>query len=481
MNSSDLSSKPSKPWSIKRLSLIVLWFFLFTSVLSAIGFGTFFWRFKAKIPAVEYPEPKDIQQARLQDLDYLKKLPQVDHSFSADEKVRFNEFIAQLQANSADLSDAEFAMQVARAAAISENGHTGVNPYHSVGRMNSLPVRFFWFADGLHIVRARAAYSNLIGARVTSYDGKKPQELVSALDPYHSGNDAFLRYQSPMFFASPEAMRAAGVAGSREQVSLSLELADGSQRDIELEVEVKATRKMWINDVPIPLPSEQETESDHDWRFLDHDMVTAAHFAKNPKSTHWHEKLPENGMYMSLRNTWDAEPLKALMSDVKSQLKATPADYLVIDLRSNWGGDYTKTMTFMRNVSELVTAEGRVYILTNGGTFSAAIVTAAFALHGADGRGVIVGSRVGDDDQFWAESGAAMKLPNSAVKVSVTTGYHDWANGCTDWSKCFWVNIVAGVAAGPLDPHIIAPLTYADYSKGIDTTMQAVFAEQGID
>lgn len=480
MNSSESTCKSTKPWSIKRLFIIFLCLFLFMSVLGVIGGGAFYWRFKAKIPTVDYPHPKDLQQARLQDLDYLLNLPQVDHSFSEHEKNRFNEFVNQLRQRSTGLSEAEFAMEVARAAAISENGHTGVNPYRFVSRMNSLPVRFFWFGDGLHIVRARQAQSELLGARVSLYDGQTPEALVAALDPYHSGTDSFLRYQSPMYFASPEAMRAAGIAGSPDQVSLTLELADGTQREVELSIEVHATRLTWNDEVAIPLPSKQEKESGHEWRLLDYDTVTAAHFAKNPNSTHWHEQLPEGGTYMSIRNTWDAEPLKALLSDVKSQLSVNPAKYLVVDLRSNWGGDYTKTMTFMRNVSELITSDGRVYILTNGGTFSAAIVTSAFALHGANGRGLIVGSRVGDGDQFWAESGASMELPNSGLKVSVTTGYHDWANGCSNWSKCFWLNIVMGVAAGPLDPHIIAPLTYADYSKGIDTTLQAVFAEQGI-
>jgi len=481
MSNPSVVKVPNKKTPAKRILRYFVYAFIISCVLSLAGGGAFYWRFKAKIPITDYPQPQDIHQARLQDIDYLRNLPQVDHSFSKEEKERFSEYLDQLQLRVNNITNAEFAMGVAGAVAITENGHTYTNQYQLIDSLNSLPVRFFWFGDGLHIVRARASHADLIGTRVIAYDGKQPESLVAGLDAYHSGSEHFLRYQSPQLLASPAAMHAAQLIQSPDQVSLTVEHADGTSQSVSLKVEAAATRLTWLDDVAIPIQSKQEADSGHDWRFLDFATVTQSHYAKNPSQTHWSESLPKGGTYMSIRNTYDAKRLKALMSDVKNQLKAKPAEYLVIDLRSNWGGDYTLTMTFMRNISELLTADGRVYILTNGGTFSAGLVTAALALHGADGRGKIVGSHVGDDDQFWAESGAAMILPNSGLKIGVATGYHDWENGCSDWSTCFWLNIVMGVAAGPLDPHIVAPLTYADYSKGIDTTLQAVFQEEGID
>lgn len=118
--------------------------------------------------------------------------------------------------------------------------------------------------------------------------------------------------------------------------------------------------------------------------------------------------------------------------------------------------------------------------LTDEGTFSAAVVTAAFIKHAAGKNGKIVGAAMGDDEQFWAEGGAALTLPNSGIKVFVATAYHDWENGCQDWKHCYWPNIILGVAAGKLEPDIIAPLTFKDYSQGIDTTLQAVFAQEAI-
>ena len=197
----------------------------------------------------------------------------------------------------------------------------------------------------------------------------------------------------------------------------------------------------------------------------------------NPEDDFWTDELPNNGYYVRLRWTvgTDGTSLRQWLAGIRNELQDEPADYLVIDLRSNPGGDYTQTMRFARSITELVKPDGRVYTLTDHGTFSAALVTTVLIKDGAGEQGQIVGSEVGDREQFWAEGGRSMTLPNSGIVVSVSTGYHDWENGCTDWSRCFWVNILIGAAVGKLDPDIIAPVTFADYAQGIDTTLQAVF------
>lgn len=81
---------------------------------------------------------------------------------------------------------------------------------------------------------------------------------------------------------------------------------------------------------------------------------------------------------------------------------------------------------------------------------------------------------------FGAKGGARFARSNSGLQISVATGHHDWENRRKNWADHFFLNILIGVATGPLEPDIIAPLTYADDANGIGTTMQAVFAHQGI-
>ena len=467
---------------MKRILLIIGGILIVNTVISAIGFGAFMWRFSAKIPAAEYDAPRDQAEARQQDLDYLLNLTKSDYSFSDAEKVAFEKHVAEMSVNAASMTDAEFAVGVAAAAAITENGHTNMSIARAADDLNSLPVRFFWFADGLFITRARAEYADLIGARIIAYDDAPPETLLSQLDEFQGGTEEIVRFRSPHFFGSPAVMHAAKMANSPDRVSLSLELADGEMRDVILEVEQRPTETMHSIYYPLPIKSKEEIESGHDWRFLDPKKAGATYYAKYPERDLWSDALPGGGAYLRLRITMkrDGNNFTGWLADLKKKYSAEPVDYLVLDLRSNGGGNYLQSRDFATHVSDFVKPNGKIYMLSDDGTFSAALVTMAFALSDAGDQGVVVGGRPGDDEQFWAESGGALRLPNSDLAIWVSTGYHDWENGCKDWSRCFWPNILLGVAAGPLDPDIIAPLTFDDYSQGIDTTMQAVFAAEGI-
>ncbi|MEO1405913.1 MAG: hypothetical protein AAFV54_05415 [Pseudomonadota bacterium] len=467
---------------MKRKLLIALGVVVLLSLPGAIGAGMFFWKFKARIPPANYSEPRNEAEARLQDLDYLLNLPDVDKSFSDDERAEFLTFVEGLKTNAADMSRAEFAMAVARAAAISENGHTNLYRGDMLDGLTSLPFRFFWFGDGLHIVRTREDHEHLMGARLISYDGRAPEDIMEALEPYHGGNDAFLRFNVPSFLASPEAMHAIGQAISSDKVTLTVELADGTEETLELAVEAEPTPVISPDDAALAMALRRETESTNEWSHLPLENVSASHYGRFPDQLHWIDRLPDDGFYIRMRLILDQEDrnLSNWLADLAKQLKADPADYLVIDMRSAFGGDYTKARKFAQGVRDYVKPGGNIYLLSDGGTFSAAIVTHAFILEAAGDQAVVVGTEIGDFAQFWAEGGGALKLPNSGQRIWVTTGYHDWENGCTDWSNCFWLNIIFGVAAGPLGPDIIAPLTYADYSQGVDTTLQAVFDAEGV-
>lgn len=101
------------------------------------------------------------------------------------------------------------------------------------------------------------------------------------------------------------------------------------------------------------------------------------------------------------------------------------------------------------------------------------MVAAARAKYSAGDRAVILGERAGDREQFWAESGTPLELPNSKILVYFATGYHDWNQGCQwkDLGRCFWFNLVFDVPAGSLDPRISLAWRFADYRNGVDTVL----------
>jgi len=466
---------------MKRIALIVLGVFVALSLVTGALFAVFLYRFTPHFPEADYSEPANPAEARRQDLDYLRRFTEGDKSYSPENLAAFNALLDDLDRRADTMSEADFVMGVSAAGAIPENGHTGVSISGTLNRLNSLPVRFVWFGDGLHITRAHAEHEGLIGLRVASYEGQTPEAITAQMDPYFGGNEAFLRQASALFFASPASLHAAGVIEQPDTVTLELVGPDGEPITQKLAVESEKTGFAYPSAYALGQAHEKETESPNDWRFLDPAMTEATWYGRNPDERLWADTLENGGAYWSMRDIIgsDANPVGPWVEEQAAALRENPARYLVMDLRANAGGDYTQVMSVVREIGELVTPDGRVYILTDGDTFSAGIVTAYYALHGAGDRAVLTGASMGDNTQFWAEGGGnAMVLPNSEIRLYASTGYHDWENGCSDWSQCFWVNTVFDVAVGPVEVDLPAPLLFTDYARGVDSGMEAIFAAE---
>jgi hypothetical protein len=103
-------------------------------------------------------------------------------------------------------------------------------------------------------------------------------------------------------------------------------------------------------------------------------------------------------------------------------------------------------------------------------------VFAALLKAESKGRATIVGESVTDDLHWWSE-GDTLTAPNSKLPLHYTTGYHDWANGCTDLDRCYWPVVFHGVAIGTLSPDIPVDETFAQYASGDDPALDAALSD----
>src|SRR5262245_13315859 len=80
-----------------------------------------------------------------------------DQSFTPEQRGELNCTIDDALAHADTLSPAKFALTILRAAAIPRNGHTRA----SVGNMlHDLPIRAWWFADGLHVISVHPQFAD---------------------------------------------------------------------------------------------------------------------------------------------------------------------------------------------------------------------------------------------------------------------------------------------------------------------------------
>jgi hypothetical protein len=429
-----------------------------------------YWRFGATLPAPAYPPPRDAVEARLQDLDYLARLTRVDRSFSPADAARFGQRIAQLRDRAASLDRAAFLLGVCEAVAMADNAHTNVDSRAWREQLSSVPVRFDWFAEGLHIVRARGEAAALLGARVLAIDGMAPEELAREAARFFGGPATFVRTSSLVYLESPEAIHAVHPQAPADRLQLLIVDGAGQERAVELAAlappqrpEVsKAGRVL----APAPLPDEPSGE----WQTVLDPQGPLPHSLRAPERSVYAAALDDGTLYLHLWQIRDdaSGPLEPAIA--KAVGEGARWRRIVLDLRFDRGGDFPWARAQIRGLPRHLAADGRILVLVDNTTFSAAIIDAALAKHFGGERTLIVGEPPGDRLTFWAE-GNSFILPHSKLRILTSTGYHDWARGCREL-RCFWPNLWYDVGVGNVDPDVRVAWRFADYRRGVDTVLE---------
>lgn len=462
-----------KRW-LKRL-LIGAGVVLIPLVLAA---GAFVLRFIPFPPEADYPPPADQLEAFRQDLDFLRRFPAYDWTFTDDEEAAFQRAIDDLEARLGSISNAEFELGVARAVAQANNVHTNVSPFSRRGRVNALPLRFAWFSDGLYVVLADEDHVDLLGARVRAIDGSTPEKIADAFLPYFGGHPGRARWISALNMESPELLRAAGIGRQSRQVNISFVLVSGAQvlRTVTA-IEPFTDRAMRryggsLLEYVVPAPVAGE------WAHLMQGEAPPLYLSRpdEPFFGDWLETDAGPGLYMRLEMTMDVgeHSLADFHARMLSELETRQARFVVVDLRHNGGG--TVDPGFPRGVTERLPPDGRVFILTSLETFSGGIAEAAYFKHFGSGRSLVLGEPVGDHLVFWANGGTPMVLPNSRIPINVWVAKEDWENGCDDWWLCLWPTMLTDVGVGTLAPDVLVALSFADYRAGRDPVVERVVA-----
>jgi hypothetical protein len=429
-------------------------------------------RYGKSLPKPDYPAPANRAEANQQDLDYLARLATIDISFSPEEEAKFRETIDALRGRAATLSPVQFFMGVAEAVALSGNAHTNVDLGAWRERLNSAPVRFAWFADGLYVVRAMAPYAALLGARVLAIDGHDPVVLAGETGRFIGGTPERHRATSPLLLESPQALHEIHPEAPDDRLQLRLRVDDGTERVVDLPAVPPADAPRATRPGRLLSADPLALEKPGEWKtVLEAGPAVPPSLRETGKLAYSTRLGKGDVLYLHLwrvSSGFDPEVGHAIAAAAGAE-GDPPWKRIILDLRFNDGGEYPTIYRAIKSLPRRLAPEGRLAILTDNNTFSGAIITAALAKHFGAKRAVIIGERAGDRLAFWAE-GNDIQLPNSKLTVHTATGYHDWANGCREL-RCYWPNFYYDVAVGSIDPDVRLGWSFADYRRGIDTVL----------
>lgn len=416
-----------------------------------------------------YPEPDGRVAGWRQDLEALaERFLRFDRSFTPAERSLFIERVENLRDRLPELDDSEIRMRVAAAVALSGNAHTRLYLLRNRTELRRLPVRLWWFGDGVYVVRSTSRHEELLGCRVDAIEGLPARFVRDSVATAFAGNPSWIDYKSVYYMTSPGALHGFGLAPDPERVGFSFSGCGRGSFERHLE----------------PLPLARSREPIEAWRdlsprhpeagwvqALERSSVTPPLHLRHPELHYWFEYLEEPGiLYVqySRASEMEEEDLDTFGERLLGELRDRDPGALVLDLRFNTGGSLGLAQDLMAKLERRTSGMPR-FVITGRATFSAGITHVATWKEAGDVR--LVGEPVGDALDYWSEGGNIL-LPNSGLTAHFANAFHGYSEApCPEDVPCF-----LDLSAPPLRPDLPASASWDDYAAGVDVAMDAVRA-----
>ena len=414
------------------------------------------------------PKAADRVQAWIADIDVvLSRFLKYDRSYSGKQRNAAAKALTELKASAIHLNDEELIVGLSRAIALSGNAHTRIYLLRNRTELRRLPLRFWWFSDGLYVIKSTPEHKNLLGCRITAIGGKDPRNVRKEIGTLMAGNESWLDYMSVYFATSPEILKGLHLIPNAESIELTLSCNNKPRKQAIVPMELAKKEKpteAWWDLTPHWKPD------DGPWQQV-LDSESTPLYLRNPAQYYWFEFLPTARtlyfQYNRSQNMPSGETLEQFGVKLLAELDKPSVKKLVVDLRFNTGGDLGIARTLMQDLI-LKTREKKipVYVLMGRATFSAGISHAVQWKE--SGQAVFIGENAGDELDTWSEGGNIV-LPNSGLTVHYTNGFH--SNSKIEYPE--FQPYYMDNNAENLNIDLPVPLSGEDYLNGKDPVLDA--------
>lgn len=325
----------------------------------------------------------------------VKKHKNAFHHVSKEE---FEKDIELLYNDVPSLKEYQIIVRLMQITAKVGDGHTGV---HLPNTFKRYPVRLFWFDEGLCVIATTEEYKDLLGTKLLKIGNFSVEEISKKLYSVISQdeNKWYFASTAAAFLNVAEIVGALGLVPDHELASFTF--LDSANKEItrELTAIMVDPQRKWIPvDKPVPL------------------------YRQNLNNPFSYTYLPDiNAVYLSFKRY---EDMGFNCNNLFKFIYEKKATRLIVDLRYNGGGDFTKGQRFLisrikENTS--INQKGNLFVITGRMTFSAAMVNSIDFKKQTNA--IIVGEPPGEKPNSYSENDE-MTLPNSGLVVSYSTRYY---------------------------------------------------------
>lgn len=417
----------------------------------------------------ELPNAANRNEAWRQDLEFAeRKLLRLDRSFDATTSEQLRQRLRRLKDDASEMSDATVIVELARAVALAGNAHTRLYLLRNRTELRRLPIRVWWFADGLYVVKATPENERLVGCLVERIGPQSAEAARERLADVYAGNASWKAYMSAYLLTSPEVLQGAGLVPNMEGIAWSFRcgarVTEAVLRPLPL-VRKQTPVEAWWDLAPDFGSPGLKLVGALDGRPL-------PLYLRQPDRNYLHHVLDGRTLYVRYNRSQEMPSLSlsTFAEQVSADTGGRPLEEIVVDVRFNTGGNLDVGRPLMERLRTLAAEKGaRVFVIVGRATFSAGLYHAA---QWKEWGATLVGEPPGDELDFWAEGGNVV-LPNSLLTIHYANGFHAYS------ARAYpGVRIANDLNVRDLEPDLPVAMTCRDYGEGRDPALAAVLGRR---
>ncbi|WP_066893398.1 S41 family peptidase [Clostridium nigeriense] len=329
----------------------------------------------------------------IEDIDYLKDELINNHInlFAYTKEDEFNKKIEELKKIIDKLDYEEMKVEISRIVASIRDAHTSL----IFPARRFIPLRFYYFNDGVYIINTTKDYENLLFKKVIAIENINIEEVLQELSNIISfENEYFFKSQSMKYLQIVEVLYGLLIVDDMNKIKVTLD--DGEHEILPVSIE-----DLIYTNNKLPL------------------------YAKKSSENLWFTYLENKEIYIKYNSCRENES-ESIYNKIKKIIlfiEANNVKKVTIDLRNNLGGDSTLFEPFIDYIKEnkVINNKENLKVIIGRETFSSALLNAYNFKNNTNAK--IIGEPSGGKPNCYGEI-LKLSLPNSKLIVTYSTKYY---------------------------------------------------------
>lgn len=349
----------------------------------------------------------------IEDIDCLKDILINKHRnlFFNITRERFEANIDNLKTIIGKLDYNDMKVEISRLVASIGDAHTAVKlPMNYL-----LPLEFYWFKEGIYVVKALGEYKKLEHYKVIEINNIPIAEVLDELSEIISHeNSSYLKSNIVKYIQSIEVLYGLIIVDNIENCTIKFESLNG-------EVETENIRSVDV------INYNKLLENDNNSRVNQGLRESMPVYMRNSNRNYWFEYLENERIvyfkYNACRDTLE-QPIDIFIKELIDFIEENNIEKLVVDLRNNTGGDSRLLEPFIEYVkkNKKINIQGNLFVVIGRDTFSSALLN-AFSFKD-NTNGILIGESTGGKPNCYGEIEKFI-LPNSKFLITYSTEYYN--------------------------------------------------------